>query len=330
MNEGGKDLRILITGGSGFIGTNLISYLRRELPQATVQNLDSEAPRNESHFDVWQSSDLRDTSRVQEEFDFFAPTHLLHLGARTDLNGGSVQDYEANTKGVEAIVRAANRSTTLQRAVYFSSRLVCKIGYSPRSDDDYCPPNAYGESKVQGERIVRALARHEWVILRPTSIWGPWFGVPYRDFFDSVLHGRYVQIGSRPIPKSFGFVGNTVHQVLAVMLCDTGLVAGRTLYLGDYPPLEVSDFASRIRRASGKKPLARLPEWSLRPVALAGDLLAGLGWKSVPLTSFRLNNLLTPMVYDLTSLRRVAGDLPHSLDEGIEETLDWLREHDDL
>lgn len=35
----------------------------------------------------------------------------------------------------------------------------------------------------------------DWCIIRPTSIWGPWFGVPYRNFFDMVMHRMYFQIG---------------------------------------------------------------------------------------------------------------------------------------
>ena len=63
----------------------------------------------------------------------------------------------------------------------------------------------------------------------------------------------------------------------------------------------------------------------LEPAAKAGDLLKRLGWRNPPLTSFRLDNLVTEMVFDLTPIREIAGDLPYSMTEGIDLTVEWLR-----
>ena len=74
-----------------------------------------------------------------------------------------------------------------------------RIGYQPDSDTDYCPTTAYGASKALGEEAVRAAQLDvPWVIVRPTSIWGPWFDIPYRTFFDSIQHGRFFRIDSAP------------------------------------------------------------------------------------------------------------------------------------
>ncbi len=43
----------------------------------------------------------------------------------------------------------------VERAVIASSRLVCRIGYQPGFDEDYCPTTAYGASKVETECLVR-------------------------------------------------------------------------------------------------------------------------------------------------------------------------------
>ena len=167
---------------------------------------------------------------------------MYHLAARTDLGGATLADYAANTRGVENLIDAASSSATIRRVMFASSRLVCKIGYQPAADDDYCPSTVYGESKAIGERVVRARAASaawDWIIVRPTSIWGPWFGVPYRVFFDAVARGRYVHPRGRRIAKSFGYVGNTVHQLLALASAPSADLHARTLYLADYPPIDV-------------------------------------------------------------------------------------------
>jgi nucleoside-diphosphate-sugar epimerase len=73
-----------------------------------------------------------------------------------------------------------------------SSISLPKIGYRPSSDIDYCPLNPYGESKVLGERLVKQQAANaEFIVVRSTSIWGPWLGLPYRDIFERVRRGYY-------------------------------------------------------------------------------------------------------------------------------------------
>jgi nucleoside-diphosphate-sugar epimerase len=175
-----------------------------------------------------------------------------------------------------------------------------------------------------GEKIVReAEHRYEWLIVRPTSIWGPWFAVPYRDFFDTVAHGRFFHIRGRAVKKSFGYVGNTVYELGRLAYAQAPL--GRTLYLGDYPPTDLREMATLIQSNTDARRIRTIPLWPLDLAARVGDLLQRAGWSEPPLTSFRLNNLLTEMVYDLEPLRDAVGPLPFSLDEGVRETVGWIQ-----
>jgi nucleoside-diphosphate-sugar epimerase len=318
-------MRVAITGGSGFIGTNLVEhYANLGVP---VVNLDPVEPRNGRQFAHWRPVDPLDANSVTPALAEFAPTHVFHLGARTDLRGTTLDDYAYNTRGVEVIVDACNELDGLRRVVFASSRLVCRIGYQPTSDADYCAPNAYGESKIRGEQTVRhAKTAFPWVILRPTSIWGPWFDVPYRTFFLTISANRYVHVGRKPIHKSFGYIGNTVQQLAAVAQTSRDEIDGTTMYLADFPPIEVIDMANRIQRHLKSRPLRTLPQTLVKPMALLGDLLQRLGWAEPPLTSFRLDNLLTEMIYDTGPLAALVPQLPYSLDQGIEHTVDWMQE----
>jgi nucleoside-diphosphate-sugar epimerase len=318
-----NSMRVLITGGSGFIGTNLVDAFLAD--GVEVLNLDLEPPRNAGHRDAWRPVSLFDPAALAAACREFAPTHFLHMAARTDLKGASVADYAANVQGLANTIDCIRQLDSLEMTVFASTRMVCRIGYQPRDEFDYCPSTPYGESKVIGERLVRESALETpWVMVRPTSIWGPWFDIPYRTFFDAVERGRFFHVRGANPRKSFGYVGNTVHQVRR-LLAAPDQVAGRTLYLADYPPLELREFAELVRAAFGARRLYTVPRAALVPLARAGDFARDHGWGEPPLTTFRLDNLLTEMTYDLTELKTVVGELPYSLPDGVRETVGWMR-----
>jgi len=217
----------------------------------------------------------------------------------------------------------------VKRIVFASSRLVCKIGYQPVSYLDYCPTTPYGESKVVGENIVNALTGEQWswCIFRPTSIWGPWFDIPYRNFFDTVRKGVYLHPKNAKVLKSFGFVGNSVYQIRKLMDADQQQIARKTFYVGDFEPIDVLRFANNIAHEFNVAPPKSVPLWLLKIVGLVGDGLNSIGI-GFPLTTFRLNNLVTPMLHDFADLKAVVGDLPYSMSDGVKLTVNWMREHD--
>ena len=257
----------------------------------------------------------------------FQPEYVIHLAARTDLNGKSVSEYSANIDGVENLVNISNSITSLRRVIFASSRLVCKIGYQPKSYNDFCPTTYYGESKVIGEMIVRnqAASSYSWSIVRPTSIWGPWFDVPYKNFFDSVINNRYIHPKGLSVHKSFGYVENTISQLKSLLFEDSLKMNHKLFYLSDYEPIEVLEFANHIRSTLSKPPVKEVPLYVLQFFAYIGDLLKFLNIKSPPLTTFRLNNILTPMVYDNDMLQEITGKLPYTYHQGINRTLNWMK-----
>lgn len=316
----------LVTGGSGFIGTNLVELLR-SLGEPVVAT-DVRPPQHPEHGPHHRPLDVLDRPAIDALLTEVQPTVVYHLAARTDLDGRSVEDYRVNTDGSRNLVGALTAAGFVGRLVSVSSMLVCRNGYTPVNDTDYQPSTPYGESKVAAEEAVRTSTGLDWVICRPTSIWGPWFGPPYRDFFDAVRAGRYVHPGRSDVVKAFGFVDNVVRQLVAAVDADSG----STHYVTDPHEYTVRSFADEVAAACGRR-VRTVPVGLLRTAGLAGDLAKRAGlWSAPPMTSFRLRNMQTPSHFDVAALEALVtgrfGPDRIGLADGVAATTAWLDAQD--
>jgi nucleoside-diphosphate-sugar epimerase len=314
--------KILVTGGSGFIGTNIVEFYKDSFE---VLNIDVLSPRNSDHTAYWKKIDILDKESLNEVFSSFKPDFVLHMAAKTDLDGETLEDYNANIKGVENIIEATNNTPSIKKIIFASSRLVCEIGYEPKDEFDYRPSTVYGESKIIGEKIVRSskIENANWIIVRPTSLWGPWFGIPYKNFFDIIERQLYFHPRGQKIYKKFGFVLNCVH-ILDVLLYNDKLNK-KTIYLSDFKELEVKTWADIISNQFHRKRVKQIPYFILKFFSVLGDLSKTFGVKNPPLTSFRLNNLTTQMFYNTEEVENIIEKLPFNLEEGTKITFEWLK-----
>ncbi len=315
--------KILITGGSGFIGSNLIKFLS-EKDEFDILNVDIVSDDSSVNAHNAVLVDLLDEKSLFSVINQFSPHYVIHLAARTDLKGSKPGDYAVNTIGALNLMNACKSINTVKKIIFCSSMLVCKVGYTPATDTDYCPANAYGQSKVDMEKMIRAHHQGwQWTIVRPTSIWGPGFKEPYRNFFDTVAAGRFFDLGKHYCSKTYGYIGNTVYQIYKIL--ENPHTDRKTFYLGDNPPIFISEWGKEIAKAMNVKKPATVPFFLIKAAAYAGDLLKYIGI-NFPMTSFRLKNMTTDNILDLTELYNVAPHPPFSRQEGVELTVNWLNQ----
>jgi len=312
-----------VTGSAGFIGRHLVAALAERGDD--VLGVDrGEAPGETRH--AFERVDMLDAGALSGIVAAHAPEAICHLAARTDLDeGAGLTGYAVNVEGVQNLIRAIRTTPSVGRALFTSTQLVCRVGYTPRSDEDYQANTLYGRSKVLGEQIVR---REDgggvtWGIVRPTTVWGPGMSAHYQRFFRMIRRGLYVHVG-RPRRKSFGYVGNVVHQYLRLLEAPAERVHRRTFYVGDYEPLDLHRWANALADAFGARRPLTIPDALARWGARAGDAVNALGWRRFPLNSFRLNNVLTEYTFDLRPTREVCGDNPYSLEAGVAATAAWF------
>jgi GlcNAc-P-P-Und epimerase len=317
-------MRILITGASGFIGTNLLEYFIDK--GYKVFNIDKEKPKNPDYEKYWTNVDIRNFKDLEGAVSKIKPNYLIHLAAPTDLNEkDGLEYYNTNTLGVENVVKILLDDPGIKRSIFASTMLVNQVGYKPTGVFDYNPSTLYGKSKVIGEKLVfdHATMLDEFCIIRPTSIWGEHFNEPYRNFFDFVLKGRFFHPGNKACNKTYGYIGNVVYQIDQLLFSKKDLIHKQVFYIGDKPAVNISEWANEIAKIAQISQPKKIPYSFFKLAAWFGDLLKIFRVK-FPMTSFRLNNMTTDHILNLDNLYDICGKMPYTRKEGVKKTLKWM------
>lgn len=314
--------RYFITGGSGFIGTNLI----KEIISADGQilNFDVRTPILRSHLNYWTKGDILDQTGLNEAIARFCPTHIVHLAARTDTQGVRVEEYPVNVDGTRNLLEAVANSKSILRLIITSTQYVFRPGRLPCDDVDYDPYFAYGASKVRTEQLTRAIDPEcIWTIIRPTNVWGAWHERFPSEIWRWISRGLYVHPADPPVFRSYGYVKNVVWQILRLFERPPEDVHRKTFYVGDRPRDSydwVNGFSTNL---TGRK-VRKIPRSLLFVLAIAGEFARKFGLRA-PIYISRYRNLTVNYLTPMDSIFSLLGEPPYSLEEGIEETCVWLR-----
>ncbi|GAB4043911.1 NAD-dependent epimerase/dehydratase family protein [Spirosoma litoris] len=316
---------ILITGGSGFIGTNLIDLLlQKEIYK--IINFDKNPPLDQRHISYWHNGNIMDEKKTEAFFQINKPDIVIHLAARTDTLSNKLDDYNENHVGTKNLLQVIKRCLSIERVIITSTQYVYKSTEQafPLSSVDYKPHTVYGESKVLTEQYTHnANLECVWTIVRPANIWGPWHMRYPVELWKIIDKGYYFHPASHPVIRTYGYVKNIVHQIYQMVISDPSIVNKKTFYVGDAPIDSYEWLNSISMRLKGKR-LKRVPTGIFKTIAEGGDFLRKIKIP-FPLYSERFRNMIEdyPAPTDITiNTFGVAND---NLDENVIETINWLK-----
>ena len=318
-------MRVLVTGASGLIGRWTCDLLEREGHEVLGTDIRPK-PAGTGAWHI-EMCDILDGSALTSLVRNYAPSHVLHLAARIDLEGETLTDYAVNTDGVANLIAAIEATPSVTRAVYTSSQLVCKVGHVPESDDEYLPSTVYGESKVETERLVRVADGGQviWCLARPTTVWGPYMNEHYRSLLRYIDKGVFFHSGGGALYKSYSYAGNIAYQYVRLLEAENQAVHGKVFYLADYEPLSLRAYVNALAAEMKMRQPVTIPLSIAHMVARLGDAIGAFGVR-FPYNSFRLRNIRTEYIFDMNRTEAVCGPLPFDFATGVRETVAWYQQ----
>ncbi len=331
MNDQSK-LKILVTGGSGFLGSHVCEQLARAGHElvALVRHSSNRAFLSTLPNVRFVYGSVEDSRAVLAAVD--GVDAIVHAAGLVKAQGP--EDFErVNVQGTQNMLEAARaHASRLKRFVFISS--LAAIGPSfdgvpIPSRREPLPVTAYGRSKLKSEReVLRYKDDFPITVIRPPLIYGP------RDN-ECLAFFRVVSLRMLPL---FGEGTNTLSVVYgsdAASACVRALFAdvpsGSAYFLSDGKVYVWRDMVAELERALEKRALVRfgLPKAVLKGAAFASEKYGKLFHKAVMLTRDKVNELLQDhWVCDASDTERDLGWKPEvRWPEGVRITAAWYREH---
>ena len=257
--------RALVTGGGGFIGSNLVRALVERGDQVRVlDNFSTGSQENLTGLDVEiVEGELRSYERVHNAVR--GTEVVYHLGALGSVPR-SVQDpltsSAVNVEGTLNVLLAA-RDERVRRVVFSSSSSVYgSTGALPRTEEMAPDPiSPYGVAKLAAERYCISFSRvyesFETVVLRYFNVFGPrqspesQYAAVVPLFMTAIAGGKPVTVyGDGEQSRDFTYVANVVDAT--VRAADAADANGRIFNVAAGQPANVNELAESIGRILGK------------------------------------------------------------------------------
>ena len=323
-------MRVLVTGGTGFVGSWLVKRLVREGCGVRVlhrrgSNLDElKGVEFESAF-----GDVTDSTSVEQAC--VGMDSVFHLAGVVGYSAAMRSAIDqVNVGGTDHVISAC-RTQKIRRLLHCSSVVAVGASEKPQLLHENSPYTighlnlGYFETKRLAEEKVRAAAKRgdvDAVIVNPSTVYGPG---------DAKKGSRKVQVkvaqGKFPFYPSGGASIVAVHDVVEGML--SAWKKGRTgeRYILSGENLLIRDLFRKIAaRAGVRPPMIPLPKTIALALGRAGDQLEKLG-KKTPINS---ENAWASSLYhwfDSSKAKIELGFDPKSADDALAESVDWMKEN---
>ncbi len=305
--------RILVTGGAGFIGSELVTQLATAGHRViVVDNLVNGKRRNLAHLagaDVeLVEADIRDRdvmARLLPGVEIVY--HLACLGVRHSLHD-PFENHEVNATGTLILLDLARRAEVARFVYVSSSEVYGTARWVPMTEEHPTyPMTVYGSGKLAGECYTRAFwesYRYPTVVVRPFNSFGPRShhegdsGEVIPKFMLRAMAGKPMVIfGDGTQTRDFTYVSDTARGIILAGMVDAAV--GGTFNLGQGREISINELAHTIAAVVGR-PNAPITHDAPRP----GDVLR--------------------LYADSTRAQHILGFAPTvSLHEGLQRLHEW-------
>jgi len=317
-------MRVLVTGGTGFLGSHLIESLLDD-PGGEVFALvrDPSKPRWLEGIDGARliAGDLEKIPSLPAGLDC-----VFHLAGLTKTLRPS-EYYSVNRDGTANLLRALEGQKGRPRFVHLSSLAAVgpsSPGRGVREDDPPHPVSPYGESKLLAEKeVLKSKDRLSVVLLRAAAVYGP-RDEDFLEFF------RWIRRGIKPVLGA-GKILSLVYIRDAVRACrlaaDPRRPSGEIFNIAHPKTCSWDEIGRVAASLLGKRPVpVRLPVWSAYLASMASEGVGRLIGRGNALFNMSKVKQMRPdgWVADVHKARRELGfEAVFSLEQGLGETLAW-------
>ncbi len=319
-------MKVLVTGGTGFVGGHVLDELTREgISVRAVHRGGRAVPAREGvewvEVGALEALSVEDWMPLLEGIDAVA-----HLAARTQAVDGSEMESDAefmavNALPAERLAQAVAATGRAMRMVFVSSAHACRETSDEVLDgaSSCAPESAYGRSKLKAERdVADALSAGpgEFVILRPSAVYGPGHMGNLARLLKLVEKGVPLPIGRIRNARSIVSVANVA---FAVRRClSEPSVAGKTYFVADAEPLSSAELSTALGVAMDKPAkIVPLPVPLLRAIGGAGDMMRKVTGRGIGIDSVVVRKISESLAVDGKALWTAVGAPPHDTAAGL-------------
>ncbi|MDR2233619.1 MAG: NAD-dependent epimerase/dehydratase family protein [Tannerella sp.] len=315
-------MKISIIGGSGFVGSRLISTLK-ELPEIELLNID----KRESllHPEITKIANVLDLNTLTDLLRGTDIVVLLAAEHKDNVTPVSLY-YEVNVQGAENTCVAMEKNG-IKRLIFTSSVAVYGLNkVNPNEETPVDPFNDYGKSKWQAENVLHAHTdKHpDWNIhiIRPTVLFGEGNRGNVYNLLHQIASGKFMMIGKGANKKSMSYIGNFVDFILFLIDNQQNEKGCHVFNYVDKPDLTTLELVSIVGKVLNKHiPTLRIPY----PIGMMGgycfDILGFILRKKLNISSVRVKKFCAVTQFDASRASAVGFKPPFTLEEGLARML---------
>jgi dTDP-glucose 4,6-dehydratase len=305
--------RILITGGCGFLGSQISSQL--DDLGANITILDNLSSGSEDYIhsltnaklikgDVTDEATVESVTKEQEYV-----VHLAALPFIPDSYTYPKEFFEVNVNGTINLALAAIKNK-IRRFIHISSSEVYGTAHYTPMDENHplIPQSTYSVSKLAGEKVIYTIHKEHYlpvVIVRPFNSFGPNITQPY--IIPEIIHQllsntNEVKLGNINTRRDLTFVSDTARGIIRTLVAE-GII-GETINLGSERSVSITDLVSIIAEILSKNVSITIDPSRMRP------------------------SDVEVLTCDYTKASRLLGWSPTvGIKDGLRITVAWAKEH---